>query len=398
MKQYVSVLLLALIVLSGVTGCITRHEPADRALRPGSYYVRTHGPGQVEFVERGTGGAYRTEPSENSYHLRRRAVQDPAPVPVVREEEVTHEIMRTPSPAPAPQAPDTSDIELPPNAKPGECYARVVEPPEYKTVTERVMVKEESERFEVIPAEYEWVEEKVLVKEESEELVVVPAEYDWVEEQVLVKPATSEMVEIPAEYDWIEEDVLVKAEHAEWKKGGGLIEDVDGATGEIMCLVTVPAEYKTVRKKMLVRPATTKEVTTPAEYETVRKKITVRPPRTEVKKIPAEYDTVRVKKVVTPERRERLVVPSEYNTIDKQVLVKAGRTTWRRVVCETNIRPEIVEDIQNALLSLGYDVGPVDGKLGPQTLFAIEQFQRDKMLAVGGLTYQTVNALGVEVR
>ena len=42
------------------------------------------------------------------------------------------------------------------------------------------------------------------------------------------------------------------------------------ATGEIMCLVEEPAVYKTVRKKVIKTPATTRTVEIPAEYKTVK--------------------------------------------------------------------------------------------------------------------------------
>lgn len=54
------------------------------------------------------------------------------------------------------------------------------------------------------------------------------------------------------EFEWVEERVLVKPARKEWKPGRGEVERVDNATGEIMCLVEVPAEYKTVRKRRVV--------------------------------------------------------------------------------------------------------------------------------------------------
>lgn len=138
-------------------------------------------------------------------------------------------------------AEDSQDSLFPPDAQPGECWARVFIPPTYQTKSEQVLVRGSSERLEVIPAKYTLVEEKVLVKEASERIEVVPAEYKWVEEKVLVKPDSKKLVEIPAKYEWQEEKVLVKAAHTVWKKGRGPIEKVDNSTGEIMCLVEVPA-------------------------------------------------------------------------------------------------------------------------------------------------------------
>ena len=40
------------------------------------------------------------------------------------------------------------EADLPPNAKPGECFARVLIPERYETNSERVMVREASERIE----------------------------------------------------------------------------------------------------------------------------------------------------------------------------------------------------------------------------------------------------------
>ena len=46
-----------------------------------------------------------------------------------------------------------------------------------------------------------------------------------------------------------------------------------------MCLVEVPATYKTVTKTVLKTPATTRKVETPAEYTTVRKQVMKTPAR-----------------------------------------------------------------------------------------------------------------------
>ena len=47
-----------------------------------------------------------------------------------------------------------------PNAKPGECYAKVVIPAQYKTENVDVTVREASVRFETVAAEYQVVEER----------------------------------------------------------------------------------------------------------------------------------------------------------------------------------------------------------------------------------------------
>ena len=110
---------------------------------------------------------------------------------------------------------------LPPNAKPGECYARVFVPPAYKTETSQVITREASERVEIIPARYEKVTEKVLVREASKKVEVVPEIYEWAEERVLVKPASERIVEVPAVYETVKETIVDRPAHTVWQEGYG---------------------------------------------------------------------------------------------------------------------------------------------------------------------------------
>ncbi|PWN57847.1 peptidoglycan-binding domain-containing protein [Abyssibacter profundi] len=300
-----------------------------------------------------------------------------------------------PTPPPAQNA-SLGDGMMPPNPKPGECYARVVTPPSYEERTERVLVKPAGEEVEVIPARYEWAEQRVLVKEAGEKIVEVsPPVYTTVEERILVKPATEKVETIPAVYKTVTERQLVRPAYTTWKKGRGPIEKLDEATGEILCLVEVPAEYKDVEKRVLVTPATTRKITVPAEYTTVRKKVLSRP--AEVKKVttPAEYETVRVRRLVEPAREVRKTIPAEYETVTKSVKVGESRVAWRSILCETNTTPDVVRKLQAALQQRGYEPGPIDGRIGQQTMAAVGRFQRDNGLSSGGLTMETIRRLGV---
>lgn len=288
---------------------------------------------------------------------------------------------------------------LPPGAKAGECYARVFVPNKYKYVTEELLKKEAGERIEIIPPKYQTVTEKVMVKESSEKLEVVPATYEWVEETVLIKPSSTKLVTVPETYEMVSEEVLVRAAHLEWKKGTGPIQKIDQATGEIMCLVEEPDIYKTVTKKVLKTPATTKKVEIPAEYKTIKKRVMKTPPTTRVVTIPAEYKTVNVVRLVEPERQKRITIPAEYQTVTKKVKVSDGHMEWRSILCQTNMTVRTLSDIQRALQKAGYDPGPIDGVIGKQTMQAVNAFQRDKGLVVSPyLTMNTLNALNVSPR
>ena len=363
---------------------------------------------------------------------------------------------------------------MPSNPKPGECYARVIIPAKYETTSEQVLKRQASERIEIIPASYETVTETVVVKDASTKLEVVPAEYETVEEQVLVKPATTTLEVVPATYETIEERVLVKpattktievpAEYemvtervldqparTEWKRGTGIgtgsgvalasasqtvqrfgdfkvIEKRVEDTGDLMCLVEIPATYKTIEKQVLVSPATTRTVEVPAEYKTVKKTVLKTPPTTREVTIPAEYRTVKVTKLVRPETtrevvipavygdvevtkmvqpasERRIPVPAEYTTLTRNNKISDERTEWRPVLCEVNMTRENVAALQTALNDSGCcQCGPnrnecqIDGVMGPCTLKAAQCYAERNGLSSGDkyVTIDVIRALGLK--
>lgn len=302
------------------------------------------------------------------------------------------------SPYAPPPAESTGDeLGLPPDARPGECYAKVYIPPVYEMREEKVLLQEESQRVEIVPAEYEWVEEKVVIREAAEDIEIIPAEFQLVDEKVMISPASTRIEEIPAEYEWIQENVMIKPAEYAWKKGRGPIEELDNATGEILCLVEIPAEYETVQKKILKKPAATRTLDIPPEYRSIQKEVMVKPPQVRRIPVPPEYTTILVKKMIQPERQVVVPVPPQYGTIRKEVMVSEGRMVWQRVLCETNLSPDVIRRIQEALSQRGYDVGAPNGELNQETVSAVKSYQRVNGLAVGGLTYETLESLGISV-
>ena len=284
---------------------------------------------------------------------------------------------------------------LPPNPKVGECYARVFMPPQYKTIKKTILKQQASERVEILPASYGYEDQEILVKEASETIQVVPAQYGWETETVMVKEASYKMVDVPAEYEWTTEKVLLKPAHSVWKRGEGLVENVDNTTGEIMCLVAVPATYKTVKKKILKSEATSRKIQIPAQYKTVKRKVLISPAAVKKTTIPAEYKTVRVKKMITPPKEKRIAIPAEYETITLTEQVSDGKLVWRRVLCETNMGKDIILRLQRALKENGHDPVFIDGVIGWRTMKALKAYQTEKGLAVGKITYKTLESLGL---
>lgn len=285
----------------------------------------------------------------------------------------------------------------PPDAKPGECYAKVLVPAKYDVVSEKVLKREASDKITVVPAKFEWVEERILVKEAGESIEVVPTQYRWIEERVMVEPATTRLVPVPAEFETATERVLDRPEQTVWKKGRGPIEKIDGNTGEILCLVVEPATYKTITRTVVKTPATTRQVDVPPVFKTVRRQV-IEAPATVVKKpTQAEYSTIRVRKMIEPPKENRVSLPAEFQTVTKRVKVSNERLSWQPILCETNVNAEVVARIQRALDAAGFDPGDIDGVLGSATLSAVEAYQRAKNLSRGGVTMETLKSLKVEL-
>ncbi len=276
-----------------------------------------------------------------------------------------------------------------PDAKPGQCYAKVMVPARYETKQEKVLVREAAQKIKTIPAKYEWSEKTVTVKAAHTRLVPEPVKYKkvvekietspamklWVTsfnkkakpvspgllasakqslgieinealpgmcfkeyytptqfktetQEIVVKEAAEKVASIPAKYETLEEKVMVK-EPA--KK-----------------IIEVPATYKTVTEKVLIEPKktvwkkgkgpiekidnTTGEimclVEIPAKYKTVKKQVIDTPATIKKVEIAAVYQTVKVRKLVAPEQEQRTKVPASVKKITKRKKVADARFSW----------------------------------------------------------------------
>lgn len=276
-----------------------------------------------------------------------------------------------------------------PNAKPGECYAKVVIPAQYRTETSTVVVKEAGEKVKIIPAKYETVEERVLVSEAGSELKVIPATfgtesqtyevspastrwvmgsagssigadsalvamarasgadvdsarpgqcfsehfasetYKTVTERVLVSEASEEIKLTPAKYEWTEQRVMVAPASRK--------------------LVEVPAVYESKQERVMVEDAKTvwKKgrgavekidhgtgdimclVEVPAVYKTLTKRVLKAPASTRVIEEPARYETIRVRKLVADASETRVAIPAKYKDVTKRMMETGGTHTWQ---------------------------------------------------------------------
>lgn len=322
------------------------------------------------------------------------------------------------------------DEALPPDPQPGRCYERVLAPGRYEDVTEQVLDCPARTERRIVPATYRDEARRELVHAERVETFTVPATWRTVTETVVVRPASWRVETVPAQYETVTERVLVREARYEWRRGV-LVDQrpTDPAytrvtpTGEVVCYVLVPAEYREVTRQVLRVPAATRRVEIPAETRVVTRQVVDRPAHVERRIIPAEYRTVRTRVLVTAEHVETWTVPAVYRTVTSRRLVSQGGYAWRVVRCadgreailpgysptpvgygggqpayDDNVRvltsPNLVAAVQAALSARGYYRGPSDGMASAATERSLARFQRDRRLAPGW-TKQTMRALGV---
>jgi regulator of extracellular matrix RemA (YlzA/DUF370 family) len=315
----------------------------------------------------------------------------------------------------------------------GSCYREYFTPAQYKTDTQTYISKEASESLKIVPATYEYAEEKILVKEASQRIVKVPATYGTASEKILVEP-----------------------EKTMWKKS-----QCNGRNNDcgVMCLVSTPARYKTVTKRVVKTPATTKvidipavyktikvrklatpasvqrvaipeqtatysvrskvadatfswakvgtkatgkytghqvcKLATPAQYKTITKTVVDQPATTKEVEIPAVYSNVTVTKLVTPAEVKRIAIPEAYSNITKRNMVSPSSVVWKKVVCQSSMGTSTLRQVQTSLQAKGLYNGPIDGIFGTLTKQAVKAYQKQNGLAVGGLTHEVMKSLGV---
>lgn len=225
-----------------------------------------------------------------------------------------------------------------------------VEPPTYKQVTERELVREEIRRTIVVPAVFETRVENIEI--ESERKLLVPC----------ATPG-SRKLKAPA--------------------------------AQSMCTHTQPARFKTLTRKVLTAPETVREEIEPAIYKNVKLWVVDTPARVIELDIPEKTGLITVQTIVTPERIDERQLPPLVVNIESIKHDGVPRPVWRQTLCPKQANEDLIKRMQSALDRSGHSIADIDGKLGKKTLHAMQAYQLEHGLASGSLTLETLQHLGV---
>lgn len=350
--------------------------------------------------------------------------------------------------------PSHSVINTPrlPDAKPGQCFAKVKIPAKYITKTKRIRLQKTSSR-------------RVLVR---------AAQYRWVNKRILVRKASYKTRVIPAKYKTIVRRKMLKPTHYIWKNGRGAVTRISKKTGRAIHRIKVPASYKNVKKRILLRPVQKIRTYVPAVYKTIKKKQRISSAIYKTVKKPSKYKVHKYRQKISSARYIWRPIACATNNLSKQSLKTNGnqvnrlnnKTTkllqkkniLKKSVVRTNHKKKykksginykhylkvinskqayyqvkdlskpprkvkrkkshsttydmrtilknkklsksekkrnIIFKIQRSLKNKGFDPGVIDGKMGAWTSAALQSFQRVNGLPVGKLDSKTFSALGM---
>ncbi|ACT60578.1 peptidoglycan-binding domain-containing protein [Hirschia baltica] len=285
-----------------------------------------------------------------------------------------------------------------PDAQAGQCFARITLPAAYDIVPETVVVEDAHERLVVNDTQFGPSSIDVQVKDQGVRYEVRQPVYETVTEQVLVKPAHERLQVIAARFEDVTETIIVEEARKVWKAGTNLSSHrkIDEQTGQVYCLVDVPAKTRTVTRRVMVQPEQVTRIPVEAQYATVQKQVLV--DRGGVAEIPTppEFKTLSTQEIISPASTSRSMTAPRTAIVERTVLRAPERFEWVEVLCDTNAQTSSISDLQIALRDRGFYSGPIDGIIGTQTEEAVRQFQAANGLPHQGfVTMETMRHLGL---
>jgi len=227
--------------------------------------------------------------------------------------------------------------DLPTNPEPGKCYVRCKTPEVWKNEDVTIEVTPAYNKIVTHPAEYKTITEKVLVKEAGSRLEIVPAVWETKTVSYTAKEDANKLNVIEATFNEDLEVIETKAASANWEMSEKApdCESSDPNDCRYWCYKPVPAKFVNVPLTVLDKDATTTSTPVPGYQKSYTKKVMVKGPTTVSVEIPAVYATIKKTVLVKDAWKESIAVPAKFKTVTKEILVnKGGLTTWKEVECE----------------------------------------------------------------
>ncbi len=291
------------------------------------------------------------------------------------------------------------DLQLPAQAKAGQCFARVLVPATYRNEAMSVVIRDAHESVQVRDPVFKSEVKTFQLSDAYKDYVVTPPTFRTEQQKIVVRPAHERLRASPAVIGTRPVTVVIREPRLVWRPGskGSNVRRIDAATGEVFCLVEEPAKTAVMQREVQITPAQVTRETIPAVEETIVRRHLVTPPSVREVMVQAETKDLKIDTLVEPAREIRTKVEPRTGTMQRDVEVTPERYEWIAVVCvDTPEGKQSIQAVQRALAARKLYHGPIDGIIGPKTKQALAAFQQATGLPGGGsLTVETTRALGI---
>ncbi len=291
------------------------------------------------------------------------------------------------------------DLQMPPHAKPGQCFARVLVQATYRSENMPVVIRDAHESVQVSEPVFKSEIKSFPISDEYKEYVVTPPTFRTEQQKIVVRPAHERLRASPAVIGTRPVTVVIREPRLVWRPGskGSEVRRIDAATGEVFCLVEEPAKTAVMQREVQITPAQISRERIPALEEIIERRVLVTPAAVREVLVRAEAKELKIQTLVEPAREIRTKVEARTGSMQRQVEVTPERYEWVPVVCvDTPEGKHSIQAVQRALAARKLYSGPIDGIIGPKTKQALAAFQRANGLpGQGSLTVATARALGL---
>ncbi len=291
------------------------------------------------------------------------------------------------------------ELQMPPHAKPGQCFARVLVPATYRSENMPVVIRDAHESVQVSDPVFKSEIKSFPTSDEYKDYVVTPPTFRTEQQKIVVRPAHERLRASPAVIGTRPVTVVIREPRLVWRPGskGSEVRRIDAATGEVFCLVEEPAKTDVMQREVQITPAQISREPVPALVETIERRFLVTPASVREVLVRAEPKELKIQTLVEPAREIRTKLEPRIGNMQRQVEVTPERYEWVPVVCvDTPEGKHSIQAVQRALAARKLYNGPIDGLIGPKTKQALAAFQRANGLpGQGSLTVATARALGL---
>ena len=289
--------------------------------------------------------------------------------------------------------------QLPQQARPGQCFGRVLVPATYRNEPISVVTREAYEQVQVSDPVFRADQQSVPTSDAYNRYEVSEPTFRTEAQTIITRPAHERLVASPAILGTRSETVMIREPRLVWRAGANLsaVRRMDSATGEIFCLVEEAAVNQNVTRIVQIQPAQISRQSVPAQVTTIQRRILASPASVREIQVPGTFQNVTVQTLVSPAGERRGLVGEQRGTVNRQIVETAERYEWVPVVCETSPSGVVsVTGAQRALAAKGLYRGPIDGIVGSRTTQALREYQRmNRLPGNGSLTLETARHLGL---